>query len=199
MEMKEITSKNFHEFTRKEQELQKLRRQISELESFIRQTAKSPPSVDFYDPFQISPQKLMMSAITQQPVKPPFPPPRIPEATTFFGKKEKEPIDTAVQTSSSGKQEIPEKPPSQLMVSLKEDVPVFQEPKEESVPELLEFESEENSGEEYSEEDSEEGYADLSVLMVSHNRDPDALHSGFSRSIDGVGDGNQTSSKLQAS
>ncbi|KAK7348136.1 hypothetical protein VNO80_22685 [Phaseolus coccineus] len=159
--MKEITSKNFHEFTRKEQELQKLRRQISELESFIRQTAKSPPSVDLYDPFQISPQKLMMSAITQQAVKPPFLPPRIPEATTFFGKKEKEPIDTAAQTTLSGKQEIPEKPPSQLMVSLKEDVPIFQVSKEESVPELLEFESEENSEKEFleeqSEKDSEEG------------------------------------------
>ncbi|KAK7373653.1 hypothetical protein VNO80_07068 [Phaseolus coccineus] len=116
----------------------------------------------------------MMSAITQQPVKPPFLPPKIPEATTFFGKKEKEPIDTAAQTSLSGKQEIPEKPPSQLMVSLKEDVPIFQKPKEESVPEILEFESEENSEieflEEQSEEDSEEGseaFSDYALMTSS--------------------------------
>ncbi|KAK7367330.1 hypothetical protein VNO80_09339 [Phaseolus coccineus] len=180
-EMKKITAKNFHEFTRKEQELQKLKRQIAKIESYVRHTAKPPPPVDLYSPYQISPQKLMMNTVIQQPVKPPFLPPSMPESTTFFGKKDKEPNKAVSQTSPSEKQDTPKKPPSQLMVSFEEDVPVFQRSEGEIVPEILEFGSEENSEkefpeeqpeEDYSEEDSEKEYADLSVLMASHDGSP---------------------------
>jgi len=87
--MKEVTEYNFHENARKERKLQKLRKQVSEIEEYVKKIAKPPPE-NTYSPFPISPQKLLTHTVVQHPVKPLFLPPTLLEETTFFGRKNKE-------------------------------------------------------------------------------------------------------------
>jgi len=86
--MKEVTEYNFHENARKERELQKLIKQVSEIEEYVKKITK-PPHENTYSPFSISPQKLLTQTVVQHPVKPPFLPPALPKETTFFGRKNK--------------------------------------------------------------------------------------------------------------
>jgi len=85
-DMEKATERIFHENAKREQELQKLRRQVSEIEEYVKTFAKSLPE-NTYSPFPISPKKLLSSTIIHHHVKPPFLPPTLPEQITFFGKK----------------------------------------------------------------------------------------------------------------
>jgi len=85
-EMEKKAERSFHENSRREQELQKLRKQVSEIEEYVKTIAKPPPE-NTYSPFPISPKKLLSSTVIHHPVKPPFLPPTLPEQTTFFWKK----------------------------------------------------------------------------------------------------------------
>ena len=93
-ELEESSNRKFYEIARKNQELQKLKQQISELEYYVKKVAKPPPSVTEYSPFSISPKKLFSSTVIQHPEKPPFLPPVLPEPTTIIGKR-KETMTTA--------------------------------------------------------------------------------------------------------
>ena len=84
--------RSFHESTRKEQELQKLKKQVSEIEEYVKTIAKPPPLENIYSPFPISPQRLLTNSVLQHPVKSPFLPPNLPEQTTTFGRKNKEKV-----------------------------------------------------------------------------------------------------------
>jgi len=86
-ELEESSNQKFHEIARKNQELQKLKQQISELEDYVKKVAKPPPPVTEYSSFPISPKKLFSSTVIQHPGKPSFLPPVLPEPTTIFGKR----------------------------------------------------------------------------------------------------------------
>jgi len=49
--MEKTAEKSFDESTRKEQELQKLRKQVSEIEEYVKTIAKPPPPENIYLPF----------------------------------------------------------------------------------------------------------------------------------------------------
>jgi len=95
-ELEKSSNRKFHEIARKNQELQKLKQQISELEDYVKKVAKPPPPVTEYSPFPISPKKLFSSTVIQHPGKPPFLPPVLPEPTTIFGKR-KETMETVTR------------------------------------------------------------------------------------------------------
>ena len=50
-ELEESSNQKFHEIARKNQELQKLKQQISELEDYVKKVAKPPPPVTEYSRF----------------------------------------------------------------------------------------------------------------------------------------------------
>jgi len=85
-EMEKATERSFHENAKSNQELQKLRRQVSEIEEYVKTFSKPLPE-NTYSPFPFSPKKLLSNTILHHPVKPLFLPPTLPEQTTFFSKK----------------------------------------------------------------------------------------------------------------
>jgi len=113
--------RSFHESTRKEQELQKLKKQVSEIEEYVKTIAKPPPLENIYSPFPISPQRLLTNTVIQHPVKPPFLPPNLPEQTTIFGRKNKEKVVAISHITPQEETAPEEKPLPQLMVTLKEE------------------------------------------------------------------------------
>jgi len=161
--MQKVTEYNFHENTRKERELQKLRRQVSEIEEYIKKVTKPLPE-STYSPFPISPQKLLTQTVVQHPVRPPFLPPVLPEETTFFGRKSKE----VILKKSLEKQVTEEK--QQEETSSKDEVLVITNDSDSDTSEQIPSE----------EGDTEEEYADLSkIFMASNGESPEAYTSGL--------------------
>jgi len=161
--MKEVTEYNFHENARKERELQKLRKQVSKIEEYVKKIAKPPPE-NIYSPFPISPQKLLTHTVVQHPVKPPFLPPTLPEETTFFGRKNKE----AMLKKPLEKQAAEEK--QQEETSSKDEVFVITNDSDSNTSEQTPSE----------EGDTEEEYADMSkIFMASNGESPEASTSGL--------------------
>jgi len=161
--MKEVTEYNFHENARKERELQKLRRQVSEIEEYVKKIANPPPE-NTYSPFPISPQKLLTHTVVQHPVKPPFLPPILPEETTFFGRKNKE----VMLKKPLEKQVAEEK--QQEETSSKDEVLVITNDSDSNTSEQIPSEEEDTDGE----------YADLSkIFMASNGGSPKASTSGL--------------------
>jgi len=158
--------RSFHENSRKEQELQKLKRQVFEIEDYVKTIAKPPPE-DTYTPFPISPKKLITSTIVQYPTKPPFLPPNLPEQTTNFGKRTKK-IATTSQTISPEESKDEAEPLDQLMVSFDADSQRSQDSEEEEIekPSWL--------TEDVSENASDEEYADLTNILMASNENGEA-------------------------
>jgi len=177
-EMEKTVERSFHESTRKEQELQTLRKQVSEIEEYVKTIAKPSPPENIYSPFPISPQKLLTNIVIQHPVKPPFLPPNLPEQTTIFGRKNKEKVVVVSHITPQEEIAPKEKSLSQLMVTLKEEIVVAKNSKEEyeEASEISELEDTEAS----LENNSKKEFANLSkIFMVSHEESLGASTSGL--------------------
>ena len=163
--MEKTAERSFHESTRKEQELQKLRKQVSEIEEYVKTIAKPPPPENIYSPFPISPQGLLTNTVIQHPVKPHFLPPNLPEQTIIFGRKNKEKVVAISQITPQEERTPEEKPLPQLMATLKEEVFAAKNLKEEY--EGASDTSEPEDTETSSENNSEKEFADLSKIFIA--------------------------------